>query len=121
MIVYASRTGNVEYIISKLDIESVKIKDELIISEPYLLFTYTDGLGQVPNEVSKFLVGNHSQCKGVISSGNSNFGVNNFCGSADKINAEYNIPIVSKIELRGFNSDYEYVKKHYNTNIKQEE
>ena len=117
MIVYASRTGNVEYIIKKLDLPSIKIEKGLIIKEPYFIFTYTDGLGEIPSEVSEFLLHNHSYCKGVIASGNTNFGVNNFCGSADKISEMYSIPIIHKIELRGFESDYLHIISSYNTII----
>ena len=44
-VVYASRTGNVQLMIDQLLIsESLQIKTgKEIVSEPYLLFTYTDG------------------------------------------------------------------------------
>lgn len=113
MIVYASRTGNVRSIVSKLGIESVEIKEDLTINEPFLIFTYTDGLGDVPKIVEKFMLNNHQNCKGVIASGNTNFGINNFCGSADKISKMYSIPIIHKIELRGFEKDYELIIDKY--------
>lgn len=113
MIVYASRTGNVQYIVNQLDIPSVKIHDELIVEESYLLFTYTDGLGNVPKDVAKFISHNYHNCKGVIASGNSNFGKNVFCASADKLNEMYNIPVIHKIELRGFKKDYDLIVEKY--------
>ena len=113
MIAYASRTGNVEYIINKLSLPSIKIEKGLIVKQPYFIFTYTDGLGEIPSEVSEFLLNNHSYCKGVIASGNTNFGVNNFCGSADKISRKYRVPIINKIELRGFDKDYDVIKLRY--------
>lgn len=114
MIVYASRTGNVKYIVDKLKLPSVNIKDVDMINENFILFTYTDGLGLVPPLVEEFLLLNHSKCVGVIASGNKNFGNNNFCGSADKINHKYGIPIIRKLDLRGQPSDYEYIIEHYN-------
>ena len=56
-VVYASRTGNVESIISKLGIDdALKIEDgSETIDEDYVLFTYTDGFGDVPYEVDEFL------------------------------------------------------------------
>ena len=50
-VVYASRTGNVESIISKLGIEdALKIEDgSETVEEDYILFTYTDGFGDVPS------------------------------------------------------------------------
>ena len=54
-VVYASRTGNVESIISKLGIEdALKIEDgSETVEEDYILFTYTDGFGDVPYEDRK--------------------------------------------------------------------
>ena len=114
MIVYASRTGNVEYIVNKLNLPSVKIEKGLVIQEPYFIFTYTDGLGETPLEVLEFLKHNHQYCKGVIASGNSNFGKNNFCGTADEISRRYKVPIIHKIELRGFEKDYQHIINSYN-------
>ena len=49
MIVFASRTGNVRYIVNKLGLPNIEITDGLVMTQPFLLFTYTDGLGQTPN------------------------------------------------------------------------
>ena len=49
---FASRTGNVEEIIRSLGIDALRINDgSESIDEPYILFTYTDGYGDVPAEV----------------------------------------------------------------------
>lgn len=114
MIVYASRTGNVEYIVGELGYPSVKIEQNLLINDKYILFTYTDGLGNVPPIVEDFLKDNHHLCLGVFASGNRNFGVNNFCGSANKINNHYGIPILHKMELRGTPTDFEILNEKYN-------
>jgi len=114
LIVFASRTGNVRYIVNKLNLPSIEINDELTITIPYFIFTYTDGLGDVPKVIEHFLQRNHTLCRGVIASGNTNFGINNFCGSADKISKKYNIPIIHKVELRGFNHDYLKIIDEYN-------
>lgn len=118
MIVYASRTGNVRYIVSQLGLPSVEITNDLTIHEPYFLITYTDKLGETPELVWWFLKNNYRFCKGVIASGNSNFGINNFCGTADEINKKYNIQIIHKIELRGFKNDYELIIDKYNNIVK---
>jgi len=120
MIIYASRTGNVRYIVSRLDLPSIEIVEGLKVNEPYLIFTYTDKLGEVPKMVEDFLQQNYQHCKGVIASGNSNFGINLFCGSANKISSQYNIPIVHKVELRGFQHDYDLIVEAYNKLIKGE-
>ncbi|MCD8502516.1 MAG: class Ib ribonucleoside-diphosphate reductase assembly flavoprotein NrdI [Bacillaceae bacterium] len=54
MIVYASRTGNVRYIASKLNANPIEISEELMLNKPYLLITYTDGLGDIPVKVARF-------------------------------------------------------------------
>lgn len=112
MLVYASRTGNVKSVIEKMltqleDTQVLKITPELTVSEPYILFTYTDGLGSIPKQVDDFLERNYQLCLGVFASGNRNFGLNHFAGSADKINTKYGIPVLHKIELRGYPSDIE--------------
>lgn len=124
MIVFASRTGNVRYIVRKLDksIPTMEIIEgaEQFISEPYLIFTYTDGLGEVPERVSKFLdIGDNAKyLKGVIASGNTNFGHNVFCFSADVISEKYNVPIINKIELRGYDKDIKIIEEAYEKIIK---
>lgn len=124
MIVFASRTGNVRYIVRKLDksIPTMEVIEgaEQFISEPYLIFTYTDGLGEVPERVSKFLdIGDNAKyLKGVIASGNTNFGHNVFCFSADVISEKYNVPIINKIELRGYDKDIKIIEEAYEKIIK---
>ena len=121
MIVYASRTGNVRYIVNQLNLPSIEIVDGLIINEPYLIFTYTDKLGEVPEKVENFLQHNSQYCKGVIASGNKNFGNKMFCESADKISRQYNVPIVHKVDLRGFKNDYDLIIDRYKKLIKGDE
>lgn len=120
MIAYASRTGNVRYIVNKLKLPNIEIIEGLILKEPFLLFTYTDGLGSVPAIVQDFLQHNAQLCKGVIASGNSNFGHQYFCKAADNISKQFHIPIVRKIELRGFQKDYDEIIRFYRHAMKKE-
>ena len=117
MIVYASRTGNVRYIASKLSANTIEIYDGLLMDTPYLLITYTDGLGDIPAEVTHFLEHNADDCKGVVVSGNKNFGHTAFAGAGDKIAAKYHIPLVRKLDLRGFQADYEAIQNFYETRV----
>ena len=74
-IAYASRTGNVESIVAQLDMESVRIDSgNETLAEDYVLFTYTDGYGDVPAEVEAFLAGNAMFLKGVVVSGDTGYG-----------------------------------------------
>lgn len=110
MIVFASRTGNVEYVVNQLGLPNIKITKDLVVNEPYLIFTYTDKLGEVPEIVSDFLSRNHTYCKGVAVSGNSNFGHNLFCKPGDIISKQYNVPLVCKLDLRGTKKDFQTIK-----------
>lgn len=119
MIAFSSRTGNVRYIVRKLGFPHIEIYEGLILNKPFLLFTYTDGLGEVPEVVQHFIHQNAAFCKGVIASGNSNFGHRYFCRSADIISEKFGIPIVKKIELRGFQKDYDVISHYYNEAIEK--
>ncbi len=51
-IAYASRTGNVQSIVERLGVEdAINVVDEPTINEDYIIFTYTDGYGEVPADV----------------------------------------------------------------------
>lgn len=113
MIVYASRTGNVRHIANNISSDSIEIQDGMIVDKSYIILTYTDHLGDVPTVVSDFLRDNHQHCRGVVASGNSNFGHQYFCQAANKISKQYDIPIIKKVELRGFQKDYDEIKLHY--------
>lgn len=120
MIAYTSRTGNIRYMISKLRLPAIEIEEGLTIAEPYLLFTYTDGLGAVPHLVKKFLERNGKYCRGVIVSGNSNFGPHLFGGAGEAIARQWQIPLVRKIDMRGFAEDYEVIQNYYEQCFRKE-
>ena len=104
-------------IVGRLSLPHREIQQYTVAQEPFLLFTYTDGLGEVPHLVSEFMERNSKHCKGIIVSGNSNFGHRVFCGAADKLNEQYNIPIVCKIEMRSSQRDAD-IQKYYERVIK---
>lgn len=74
--VYASRTGNVESIVERLGLsDPLKIETgSESCDQDFILFTYTDGYGDVPAEVEDFLNDNGSLLKGVIVSGDLGYG-----------------------------------------------
>ena len=120
MIAFASRTGNVRYIVSKLQLPSFEITSELMVHHPFIIFTYTDGLGDIPSVVERFMEKNHNYCRGIIASGNSNFGHHVFCDAANKLSNAYKIPIIRKIELRGFQHDYDAIRDFYSKQFEAE-
>jgi protein involved in ribonucleotide reduction len=100
----------VERFVNKLDgINKVKIIDDLAVSEPYLLITFTTGMGMVPNTTVIFLDKNFTYLRGVIASGNRAWG-SNYAKAADMIVTKYNVPLIHKFELSGNSLDIEIVK-----------
>lgn len=112
MIIYASRTGNIKYICSQLSVECMNIGEVSQVND-FFIFTYTDKLGEIPLQVKDFMIKYNHKCKGVIVSGNTNFGMNNFAKAGDILSQMYGIPLIAKVELRGFKSDYELIEKKY--------
>lgn len=110
--IYASRTGNIENFIDNLKIEAVRISDgEEEINEEFILFTYTDGLGEVPYEVETFLNKNNKYLKGVIASGDQGYGDENYCKAGEIISSTYQVPYLYHFENFGNEEDLEKVKK----------
>jgi len=106
MVVYESKTGNVERFIQRLPMKSMKVSPELKVGEPFVLVTYTTGFGQVPESVTRFLERNSRNLVGVAASGNRNWG-QNFALSADIIASNYDVPVISKFEMFGTEQDIE--------------
>lgn len=101
-IVYASRTGNVESLVNHLSNNDVlKIIDgsETVVDD-YILFTYTDGYGDIPSEVETFLIANSAHLKGVVVSGDTAYG-EAFCQAGDKIAEMYGVQCLAKVENDG--------------------
>lgn len=110
-IAYASRTGNVESIVSQLDLEAMRIDSgNETAAEGYVLFTYTDGYGDVPAEVENFLAGNAMFLKGVVVSGDTGYG-EAYCLVGDKIAEEYDVECLYKVENAGTPEDIEAIKE----------
>lgn len=112
-IAYASRTGNTEYLVTEelgiSDALKIETGDEEI-QEPYILFTYTDGAGDVPFEVDAFLQKNHALLKGVIACGDHGYG-DDFAKSGDVIHEQYQVPLLRKVENTGTDEDVSEIKK----------
>lgn len=105
-IAYASRTGNVESIVAQLDMESVRIDSgNETLAEDYVLFTYTDGYGDVA-----FLAGNAMFLKGVVVSGDTGYG-EAYCLAGDKIAEEHDVECLYKVENAGTPEDIAAIKE----------
>lgn len=116
-VVYYSQTGNVKRFVQKL-----KWDDDVIdlvtfegkIDKDFIIITGTTNFGETPKIVEKFLNENKNYVKAVAASGNRNWG-DLFAKAADNIANTYNVPILVKFELSGFNRDIEQFK----TGVKQ--
>lgn len=105
-IVYASRTGNVESIVSQLGMNMLRIDSGTdTCAEDYILFAYTDGYGDVPAETESFLAGNSKFLKGVVVSGDMGYG-EAYCLAGDKIAEK----CLYKAENAGTPEDIEAIK-----------
>lgn len=114
-IIYFSLTGNCEKFLKFTKIpqeEIIRLSDAQNVDYDYILITPTIGFGEVPLKVTKFLRKYSSFARGVVASGNRNWGAN-FGLAADLINEEYGIPILMKFELLGTRQDIEKFKKIY--------
>ncbi len=100
--IYASRSGNVEELVRSLELNAWKITDGTeSVNEPFILFTYTDGHGQVPPVVSSFLERNHGYLKGVIVSGNMQRHGDTFCEAGTIISKKYGVPVIAQVDCQG--------------------
>ena len=114
MIVFSSKTGNNRRFVGKLDLPCIEITDDLVVSEPFVLLTYTTGMGQVPDPVKRFMErdGHKDLIVAVSSSGNRNWG-KAYGRAANLIASQYNVPILSKFEMSGTQGDIEIFKERY--------
>lgn len=109
--VYASRTGNVESLVQKLGIDAIRIEDgSEKMDEDYILFTYTDGYGDVPMEVDAFLANNGMRLSGIVVSGSKDYG-EAYCKAGDVIAEQYDAPVLYQVENDGTDEDVEAILK----------
>ncbi len=117
---YDSKTGNVQRFIDKVvqvtGWTAIRIDKDMLIEESGHLVTFTTNFGQVPPITEEFVLKNANKLFSVSSSGNRNWG-RNFAVAADKLNANYDIPLAFKFELSGtmedINQFIEIIKNHY--------
>lgn len=108
VIYYDSKTGNVARFVSKIKAatnwECIKICNNTEARQEGHLITYTTQIGAMSENTSDFVKKYTDMIVSVSSSGNRNWGVH-FAVAADLIAKEYNIPVLLKFELSGFDSE----------------
>lgn len=109
LVAFDSRTGNVEWFARQLGLPVVPVT-ELTgeLKQDVLLVTHTFGRGGVPTSTQDFLNRYAGNTIGVCVSGDRRWG-QYFGLAGNKIQLEYDIPLVRKIDLRGYPADVEAV------------
>jgi len=115
IIAYYSLTGNVRRFVGKLgrasSLYTIKPGIGTVLTEPFVLITPTTGFGQVPATVAEFLTNNSDMLRGVVASGNVNWGAN--FGKAGRIISEqYAVPLIHTFELSGTDVDVRIVNEY---------
>ena len=109
-IVYFSLTGNIKRFVDKINYDCISGNADMLVSENFVLITYTINFGEVPKNVDIFLKNNHHKLIGVVGSGNTNWG-SSYCKAADIISEKYNVKMLQKFELSGNKHDVQRFNK----------
>jgi protein involved in ribonucleotide reduction len=116
VIVYFSNySNNTHRFVEKLETESCRIPitglNYPIVKNSYILITPTYGNGRTPPQIIKFLnQADRSLVKGVVGSGNTNFG-ETFCLGAIKVSQKLKVPLFHRFELLGNSEDIDIVRE----------
>ena len=121
LVYFSSASENTHRFVGKLGFRGVRIplrrRDEpLTVDEEYVLVVPTYGggsvKGAVPKQVITFLNDprNRSLCRGVIASGNTNFG-EAYCLAGDIIASKLGVPFLYRYELLGTPTDVARVRE----------
>ncbi len=126
VVYFSSKSNNTHRFIEKLGLPNARIpkdiEDEtILIDKDFVLIcpSYAGGgndkKGSVPKQVIKFLnvEQNRIHCKGVVASGNTNFG-DSYCIAGDVISAKLKIPYLFSFELLGTRDDVINLRKILN-------
>jgi len=120
LVYFSSGTQNTQRFVTKTGLRAMQIacsmkSDLLQITEPYVLVipTYAggDGRGAVAKPVIRFLndSDNRGLIRGVIASGNRNFG-ETYCLAGTVISQKCSVPFLYRFELAGTEDDVRNVR-----------
>ena len=121
LVYFSSTSENTHRFVSKLGFPTARIPlrrtdPPLTVHEEYVLVVPTYGggsvKGAVPKQVIAFLNNpdNRALCRGVIASGNTNFG-QAYCLAGDIIASKLGVPFLYRYELLGTPTDVARVKE----------
>ena len=110
LVFFSTKSGNTKRFTERFSFENqqipLNVQDQITVNQSYVLVipTYGGGTdkGSVPKQVIHFLNNpeNRKHLKGVISTGNRNFG-KYFCLAGKKVSDKCNVPNIASIELFG--------------------
>jgi protein involved in ribonucleotide reduction len=124
LVYFSSVSENTHRFVQKLGLPAVRIplKGRIEVDEPYVLILPTYGGGRangpdpeaggyVPKQVIAFLNNEHNRSliRGVIASGNTNFGAE-FCYAGNVVSAKCGVPYLYRFELMGTAEDVDAVR-----------
>jgi protein involved in ribonucleotide reduction len=122
VVYFSSISNNTHRFIQKLGIKNTRIpyeiEEQINVESDYVLITptYSGGGsltdGAVPKQVIKFLNNkqNRDFCRGVIASGNTNFG-DTFALAGPIISKRLNVPLLYQFELLGTSHDVDTINE----------
>ena len=121
LVYFSSASENTHRFVGKLGYRSARLPlrrgdEPLVVDEEYVLVVPTYGggsvKGAVPKQVIAFLNDPHNRSlgRGVITSGNTNFG-EAYCLAGDIIASKLDVPLLYRYELLGTNTDVARVKE----------
>ena len=121
LVYFSSTSENTHRFVSKLGFPTARIplrrtEPPLTVDDEYVLVVPTYGggsvKGAVPKQVIAFLNNpdNRALCRGVIASGNTNFG-QAYCLAGDIIASKLGVPFLYRYELLGTPTDVSRVKE----------
>lgn len=120
LVYFSSSSENTQRFITRLGLPAVRIplneRERIQVDEPYILVVPSYGgggtAGAVPRQVIRFLNDEHNRSliRGVIASGNRNFG-EAYARAGDIVSAKCGVPYLYRFELMGTRQDIENVRK----------
>lgn len=106
-IVYASRQGKTKELVQALGFDQpLQIESgQERVSEPFILFTYSDKVGETPEMVSQFLENNEQNLQAVIATGSLDHHRETFCFGGQKVALKYGVPLLATVNGRSTKTD----------------
>jgi protein involved in ribonucleotide reduction len=122
IVYFSNKSENTKRFVDKLDEVNWRIpviwddENPYLHSREFVLVLPTYGGGNddhtIPVQVKKFLniQSNREMLRGVIGTGNTNFG-DHFCKAAEMVSAKTGVPLIGKVEIFGTVDDVKTIKE----------